>query len=224
MTRFVRLVVSVVAPLLLLAVAAPSSAKFANVFRPVPFERLFSNLRIYTEKNPKDASGFYTLGRLHSLAFARDEATAQVKEDAASPSGLPSFPPWESVLQQRDPAKPLSDQGARHLTASVKQYRAAVKLAPKEALYWLGLGWMTEQGLPYAARTAAPFVDPAAVVPKELWRQQALDAYRKAHQLSVEADLKAKYRGPGADAAVSLEAAEGLLRLLDRPSATRAEQ
>jgi len=207
-----------------LAAAVPSAAKFANPFRPVPLERLLANLGAYVEKNPKDAAGFYTLGRVHSLAFARDMETAQVKYDAGDASGLPSFPPWESVLQRPEPGKPLSDKGVRHLGASVKHYQTAVKLAPKEALYWLGLGWMTEQGIPNAARAAAPFATPAAVVPKAVWRQKALDAYRKAYGLALDKDLGARHRGPSGDDAISLEAAEGLIRLLDVPTATRMDQ
>ena len=36
----------------------------------VPLERLLQNTEAYIRKNPKDAQGYYVLGRVHSLAFA----------------------------------------------------------------------------------------------------------------------------------------------------------
>jgi len=46
------------------------------------------------------------------------------------------------------------------------------------------------------------------------WKQHALDAYRQAYELALESDLKKKHLGPEANSAISLEAGDGILRIL----------
>jgi hypothetical protein len=46
------------------------------------------------------------------------------------------------------------------------------------------------------------------------WKQQALDAYRRAYALSIEKDLRTEVFGPS-DPVISLEAAQGILRILE---------
>ena len=103
-------------------------------------------------------------------------------------------------------------------------HRAATRLAEREALYWLGLGWMLEQGSPFAAAVDAPFLEPPRRVPAADWREQSLAAYRRAYSLSLDRDLKAQGFAPGADTAISLEAGEGILRLLKGRALTAAQR
>ncbi|MCI0626662.1 MAG: hypothetical protein L0387_34285 [Acidobacteria bacterium] len=46
------------------------------------------------------------------------------------------------------------------------------------------------------------------------WKQHALDAYRQAYELALASDLKKKHLGPEANSSISLEAGEGILRIL----------
>jgi hypothetical protein len=46
------------------------------------------------------------------------------------------------------------------------------------------------------------------------WKQHALDAYRQAYELALANDLKKKHLGPEANSSISLEAGEGILRIL----------
>lgn len=195
-------------------VCAPSEAKFANLWQPVPFERLFKNVGEFVAANPKDARGHYTLGRLHSLAFAQGAKPPRVSGNPNDAAQLPGFPSYDSVLTPRDAATAPSTETLRHLGDSVREYRRATELAPKESLYWLGLGWMLEQGHPFADRVDLRFPRQQRKATAAEWRSQALAAYRKAYALDEKRDLTEGHRGPGADSLISLEAGEGIVRLL----------
>lgn len=206
-----------------LAIARPCAAKFAYSGQPVPVERLIANVGKYVEKNPKDAQGHYTLGRIHSLAFVRGTEPPRVSGNPDDATTLPGFPPYESIQEPRQNPKPPGSEDLAHLAASLKSYQAATELAPKKSLYWLGLGWMLEQGMPYSRQVAVPFAKGASILPAEAWRERALEAYRRAYALDVEGDLKSGHLGPGADTVISLEAGEGILRLLRMKKLTPAE-
>jgi hypothetical protein len=215
-----RLIIAAVAAALL---AAPAAAIFIRAGEPVPLERLFSNVSEHVRRNPKDAQGHYTLGRLHSLAFVKSAASIHV---ISEPGKLPRFPPYESVKVQ--PGKdPRPAEALKHLTSSIRSYTTATTLEPKSSLFWMGLGWMLEQGAPYADRAATPWTPAGAKRPASEWLERSLAAYRKAYTLDYQKDLKAGHIGPGADTAISLEAGEGMLRILGKRklnAAGRAEQ
>lgn len=216
------------AALLALALAAPCAAIFVNAGQPVPLERLYRNVGALIAKNPKDPDAHYTLGRLHSLAFAR-EAQKDARVTRGDDAGkLPGFPPFEGVqIRPMEPGK-ASDEALKHLNVSIQEYTRATELDPKRSLFWMGLGWMLEQGAPYADRTPAPWLNPAKKTPIADWQQRSLDAYRKAYALDRDKDLKSGHQGPYADSAISLEAGEGILRLLkdrgDEPSRTESAE
>jgi len=205
--------------------ARPCAAKFAYAGQPVPVERLVSNVSKFVENNPKDAQGHYTLGRIHSLAFVRGTAPVQIAGNVDDGSALPQFPPYESVQTPRANEKTPTDQDLDHLSASLRSYLTASQLNPKKSLYWLGLGWMQEQGMPFAARVGLPTAAGAKVVSAAAWREAALASYRRAYALDVESDMKSGHLGPGADSVISLEAAEGIVRLQEaKPQLTGPEK
>ncbi|HEU4754231.1 MAG TPA: hypothetical protein VFU47_14065, partial [Armatimonadota bacterium] len=209
---------------LCLLLAPPSSARFVAVGMPVPVERLVKNIGRYIQEHPEDARGHYTLGRVHSLAFSMGAAEVQVSGDGAQ--DLPGFPPYQSIqVPARAPGK-LSPALAAHLEASLREYLRATELAPKNALYWLGLGWMLEQGAPFADQVRSPFPDRLVEKenPREDWFQKALTAYRRAYRLELDSDLKKPSFGPAQEYSISLEAGEGILRILDKRGPNPAEQ
>ena len=199
---------------LVVVVCAPSGARFANRWQPVPFERLFKSVGRFVAQNPRDARGHYTLGRLHSLAFARDTQPPSVSGDPDSSKQLPGFPVYESVLVPRDPSAAPSVAALRHLSRSIREYRRATELAPRESLYWLGLGWMLEQGIPFAHKVDVRLVPRRARATAGQWKIAALAAYRRAYALDKNRDLTLGHRGLGADSLISLEAGEGIVRLM----------
>lgn len=198
-----------------------AEARFAFFGEPVPVERLIENVGAFVKKNPKDARGYYTLGRIHSYAFARGREEMRVlTRDALKdkPLDLPSF---HSILDnirypRAHPEAPLSPAERDHFLKSVRLYRKATQLDPQSALYWLGLGWMCEQGVRYAKEIAAPGARP------HNWRGEALNAYRKAYRLTRDKDRKAESFYHGAPDSIAKEAGEGIKRLLPSANLTDA--
>jgi hypothetical protein len=196
----------------------PAGAMFA-MSPEVPFDRLFKNVRKWVTDKPKEPMAHYTLGRLHSLAFARGEKPVRYAEKFVDPKkGWSGFPGYETIQQKRIVKSMPGPRDLDHLRKSIRAYRRATELAPKNSLYWLGTGWMLEQGAPFAARVDAPF-GKGGKLSKNAWLSEARSAYRKAYTLDSEKDLQG-VNGPGADALISLEAGAGLLRIdaaLKRP-------
>jgi tetratricopeptide (TPR) repeat protein len=52
-------------------ISKAAMGKFAMPM-PAPVERLIENTQAYIKENPEDAHGYYVLGRIHYLAFARE--------------------------------------------------------------------------------------------------------------------------------------------------------
>lgn len=180
-----------------------------------PVERLLANITRYVQQNPKDAHGHYVLARLHSLAFAKGQK-AWVSYYKNKPLAFPSY---ESPLVRRLEKLGEPDEKAlRHLSLSVRRYALATQLKPDQALYWLGFGWMLEQGIPYADRVPAPWLSPSRKVSADEWRKQALKAYRKAFDLSVNRELQTGYIAGQQPKSIAMDAGEGILRLAKRLS------
>lgn len=136
------LTLGLIACLLLLAGAV--HARLAAIWEPVPVARLFQNVGRYVKQHPNDARGHYTLGRIHSLVFSTATDTIQmiIKDwDTNKPLPLPYFPGYDSLQVSSPPRlQGLMRETRRHLIESLRQYRLAAQLAPKQGIYWLGLG------------------------------------------------------------------------------------
>lgn len=211
---------------LLLLSTHSGHAKWARVSEAVPVERLVENVSRYVKEHPDDAEGYYTLGRIHSLAFARGGDKVEVIPAGSTfkrnKPELPGFAGYDSIQVVRDKADEApKDETLAHLQASVRAYAQACTMAPKNGLYLLGFGWMLEQGAPFAAKAGAAWDDPRKkqdAVKSADWLAKSLVAYRQAYTLTKENDAKGGGRGPVADSAISLEAGEGILRVLDATS------
>jgi len=180
-----------------------------------PLDRLLPNVQRYVQQNPKDAHGHYVLARLHSLAFAKGEK-AYV---AVRPNKPLEFRDTEPFFAERPKEAGAPDQTALdHLAKSIRHYRIAVQLKSEEALYWLGLGWVLEQGMKFANKLPAPFLEKPEIVSAEEWRKQAVDAYRQAFRLSFKREISER-RGRLLDekglpsGSIAIEAGQAILRL-----------
>ncbi|MCI0336846.1 MAG: hypothetical protein L0226_04675, partial [Acidobacteria bacterium] len=118
---------------------------------------------------------------------------------------------------------PLSEKARNHLLESVRNYKRAGELAPDQPMSFLGLGWMLESGARYADQLGAPPGETNTTRNAALWTERALAAYRKAYDLTIKADLNRSGFGPGADAAISPEAGQGIVRILEARQRTNAE-
>src|SRR6185436_15653196 len=97
---------------------------------------------------------------------------------------------------------------------SIRNYQRATELAPNQAGAFLGLGWMYETGAGLAAQPT--FLKALKQLPQTAseWQERALAAYRQAYALTVKQDMANEHLGPTADSQISLEAGEGIRRLL----------
>jgi hypothetical protein len=200
----------------LIALAAVTTSIVAAKWaRPVsaPLDRLLKNAEAKLKAEPKSAYAFYLVGRLRSLAYAYDSNQVEVYD----PDKSPRFPPYAGVqvpFSRRD--RKLNAKTQAHLISSIGHYKKATELEPSNGLYWLGYAWMLEQGalwaaqLPKKAATGWP-----ADVGTLGWHAAAGQAYRKAFLKAKDADAKRTSRFISANATVSLEAIDALIRLND---------
>ncbi len=183
---------------------------------PAPLERLLPNIQRYVQQNPKDAHGHYVLARLHSLAFAKGtKAAVFYYRGTKKPLDFGFHEPF--FAERRKELGEPDQRALNHLALSIRHYRIAVKLNPNEALYWLGLGWVLEQGIKYADKLPAPFLEKPKFVSAKDWRREALNAYRQAFRLSIKSDLgqeifMSEHLGLPSGS-IAQEAGEAILRL-----------
>lgn len=153
----IRFIQAILAFTLIPFMAQTSWSTFSDLTTPVPISRLIKNVSEYVQKNPEDAHGYYTLGRLHSYAFAKEEIEKPLESVFVLSEILPRFAPWESIYLEADKEQ-LSDKQKSHLLESVHYYFIAARKNPDRGLYFLGLAWMLEQGAPYAKELKWPRV------------------------------------------------------------------
>ena len=158
-----------------------------------PVERLVSNMGDYVKAHPQDANGYYTLGRIHYLAFALN-----AKEIPSTQDGQNMFSPGRPIEQPHDRNAISETQRATHLKEALRLLRKAVELDPKNGLYELGLACVLEDGQP-----------------SEDWREQAIAHYLAAYRMSIAVDREIT-RKPlfGLHSLVGYEAGASFLRLL----------
>ncbi len=132
---------------------------FHDTTEPVPIDRLIKNISQHIKEHPGDAHGYYVLGRIHSLAYAKKEeikVTYQSGRKNAEPLDLPQFSPYSNMYEAKVEDKTLSQEQKNHLLKSVQNYFIATRKNPDKALYFLGLAWMLEQGIAYAEQLGLP--------------------------------------------------------------------
>src|SRR5262249_7336794 len=135
--------------------AAPNNA---------PVERLLANVSEYVKSHPRDANGYYTLGRIHYLAFALNTTILDYWNGEHVPLVWPL--PGRAPADRRH-SQGLTEQGrATHLGEALRLMKKSVELEPKNGLYELGLACVYEDGA-----TGASAVD---------WREQAIQHYLAA--------------------------------------------
>jgi hypothetical protein len=176
------------ATVLLLACSA-ASAKFVQA-PEVPVQRLIKNVGAYVQENPKDPQGYYLLGRINALAFDRRCRTVRAFERPGR--ALPGLDPFQGVREA--PEKPLTkDELGGFCRDAVANLEKAIQLKPTEGLYHLGLAWVLQRSLGFAA--ARPASQPASrPVGSDAERITALiarlDAEKFADREAAEAELK----------------------------------
>jgi hypothetical protein len=190
--------------------ATTTNAKFARSDAPVPVDRLIKNVTEYIKANPDDANGYYTLGRVHSLAYAADGNEIDV---VGGKDGLPKFAPYQSITDAgREPKSKLTDAAREHLRKAIENYGRATEMDPKIALHWFGYGWVLAQA---HYQQLAPTSQPTNLGKAPTWRKDALKAYQTAFDLAARNDLKGEGGLRAGDAFVAHQVTLYAPRLLE---------
>jgi len=131
-------------------IAGASYAHWApDAFSTVPVDRLLTNLEKYVQENPKDARGYFALGRVHSLAYARDIQSVTVwNYEMQNGKRVPARAPIaiDSAAGPRDPRKGDSAEAREHLIEAIGNLKKSTELDPTQPVVFLGLAWVLEQG------------------------------------------------------------------------------
>jgi tetratricopeptide (TPR) repeat protein len=108
----------------------------------VPVERVVKNMEALIREKPEDAQGYYVLARVHAMAWAYGEELNLVKVGEGE---LRKFGPYDSVEVRALAGRRAGGADYAHLAKAIENYREAVKRAPGEAIYQLGLAWVLQE-------------------------------------------------------------------------------
>ena len=109
-----------------------------------PVDRLIANISQYMNKNPNDPAAFYLIGRINALAYS--EKTKKVSVYNFSDDKENELPKLDEhyFSADKNTPKPMPAELKAYLVDSISNYRAAIKLSPKTALYHLSLASIIE--------------------------------------------------------------------------------
>lgn len=143
-------------PILVVLLLAALTLSAPAMFMPpemVPVDRLVKNAETYLAKHPDEADAHYTLARIHYLAFSmkRDQVPAFTRGAAEGAKPQPA-PDWQAdwMPNRPDPKEnqpsPLAPPRlAEHAAAALRSFQDALRLAPQNGLYALGLASLSEE-------------------------------------------------------------------------------
>jgi tetratricopeptide (TPR) repeat protein len=134
--------------LVLLAATRLSAIFMPQESKLVPISRLVSNLEREIKANPKDVQLLINLARLHAMAFALKTEEFPAIQSPGGDRDMPFYGFTGGPLPPEVRPAPTPEQAsgaARHLKEAIRNYEAAVALAPDNPLPHLGLGWVLQQ-------------------------------------------------------------------------------
>jgi hypothetical protein len=201
--------------------AGPAWGRFAYP-QEVPVERLVKNVGAYVKEHPKDAQGYYTLGRVNYLALSMKSTTVRAFE-AADPKNLPAVPEFFQVAGKTQPDEARLKQ---YLAAAVENFGKAIELKPDVAMYHMGMASVMEAALHSGLELgAAPgSKGEKAGKEKDAWREGAIAEYLKAFDLAVEKDAALQHMPiRGLRELVSYEAGKRYLAMVNERGAKDGE-
>jgi len=160
MTRLASWVVAVAVGM---GLAGSGWAMFA-LPQQTPVDRLIKNIGAYIQEHPKDAQAYYTLARVHYLAYVLKAEAVGTFGQGEDANAMPSV---ASDMFQRmgrgrgpdeEPDRPKvpADVLKQHVTEAVANFQKAIEREPKRALFHLGLAGILEQGAEMAPRIGWP--------------------------------------------------------------------
>ena len=190
-----------------------ASAKF-RAPQQTPVDRLLHTAKEYLKQHPDEAEAHYTLGRIYYLAFSvnRDVIPAFPNDDKTGNARMAED--WMAVWSPPGDGKKTSlSEGVLldYARQARREFDEAIRLAPKNGLYYLGRGCLLEEVRKWEA-TAKAGDRPTEL--QGITITQIRRDYEKAFSLEIGEDSKNKGMPvPGLGSLVSYEAASNLMRL-----------
>ncbi len=196
-----------------------SSVTFGMFVPPtiVPVDRLIKNTTAYIKEHPDDTNAYYTLGRIHYLAFVNKSRLIGANER----NSLPSIPQdWlqdSAIAQQNGAQEKLEGKELyEHANEAIKYFNKAIEKDPENGLYYHSLACLIEQYTKYLDEIKSE------VVPEQFRKvllEQAKQYYYKAFSLSIKEDSGRSMRPiSGLIGLVSFEAGNSYVRLCESDS------
>ncbi len=145
--------------LLPLGLSRPCGATHVGADVDVPIKRLIENAKKYIKANPNDDKGYYTLGRVHILAFEHDTESMRVLSARTTGSKPPLFglSPDTDYGPRRDLTQsPLPAKVREHLRESIRYYTKADELSGAPDYHTLALATTWEKGVICAGDMGIP--------------------------------------------------------------------
>ncbi len=199
--------------LIVLGMLSPAWATWIPPDDTVPAERLIENLKEQIRADPKDANALATLARVHSLIYAELDELQIMKDRKNTDRWYLYEQGFGSHSRTWERPEDIDPERIAHLHKSLRYYRRAVEADPEPSHYWLGLGYMYDEGAKTVGHYAWP-LDPeefdAALIERlrATWEDKALEAYDKA--LGKDPKIDRGYVVPP----LTLEAASAANRIL----------
>lgn len=187
-----RVKLGVTGTLLVLGVICLLSARAHAMFAlpsDAPVGRLVANISAHLRDHPNDAEGHYVLGRVHCFAFVCRTRRLEYHEGQGPFPFISDRQIWSTMFGKArhpiDQTPPTTAELGAHLTEGIRNLEKAVRLAPKNTQYRLGLAYLLEEG---AGRASDSGVHPSAKETSDA--KQSAEFERSITDLTAKDELK----------------------------------
>jgi hypothetical protein len=202
--------------------------------KPTPIDRLLKQAEAYIEKYPKDASGKYTLARIHYLAFhlRRDQIPAWDREGERPPGVAPQaiLQPFGWDPHSGNAATIPNRKLADHALLALRSFNETLQIHPVaspyfqnlKALTFLGRASLEEEFLTWNSKVRLHDLPPELA---EITIPKAREDYETALTIAMGPDSRLTHLPlEGLEDIISYEAANGLIRLAAQKDAPLTEK
>lgn len=181
--------------------ATSAQAKFAPA-TDAPVERLLRNTESYIQEKPDDPQGYYTLARLHLLAFCLQADHVPVYE--RKEEKLPQFNIGGGWVQGKGKTRIDANKAVEHITVSIANYHKALAKRPGDSLYELGLASAMEAAAPVSCFIGLPIGEATPDKSDSAVVQQLFKASQGTHRAEAAKAIRANLKSAAPSLAIEL--------------------
>lgn len=209
------------AALLILTIGASAKATFAGP-QPAPIDQLLKSAEEFQTKHPKSAEAYYTLGRIHYLAFHLKRRQIPAFSFRATKDAPPYLAPqwmlgWQGDKKTGNEIEPK--ELVTHAAAAIHNFQEAVRLKNYEepGLIHLGIASLEEEFATWNEQAKATDLPPELT---GITIAKLRADYAEALTVAMAKDTGlTNLPVSGLESITSYEAAKALIRLADKADA-----